>query len=899
MRTPFLLTLLFACAARADSAIPYTKFVLDNGLTLLVHEDRKAPIVAVNIWYHVGAKDERPGRTGLAHLFEHLMFTGSEHFNHDHFNAAEKVGATELNGTTNRDRTNYFQNAPKDALDYLLWLESDRMGFCLGALDQKRLDEQRGVVQNEKRQGDNQPYSIAHRLITENIWPQGHPYSWPVIGSMDDLDATTLDDAHAWFKAFYGAANATLVIAGDVAPQAAYDKVRLAFGNIPPGPPVARQKQWIAKREGTRRQRAEDRVPQARLYQVWNVPPYGTREGTWLELVASLLADGQNARLHERLVRDDRTATAVWAYASLGEIAGSFTVGATAAPGASLAAVEAALNEELARLLRDGPAPHELTRIKAKADANFIRSLERIGGFGGKSDTLAMNSVFLDNPDYYQTRQQDIQDATCDQLKTAARDWLSDGKYVLEIHPAPNHTVTGQDVDRTALPVPEIQPRAAFPAIQRARLENGPRLILAQRPGVPLVKITLLADAGFMRDPKGKSGTAKLTASLLHDGTTLHDAQAFDDALALLGASVSANCTMEAFTLSLSALKKNLDPSLALYAELIRGPAFAEADFQRRKTQSLANVRHELREPSTLALRTFPTLLYGAGHPYAKPLSGSGTESDLASLTRDDCAHFYNSWVQPVNATLVIVGDVTLDEIQPKLEAALGGWENTAAMPILPIPTATPAAAPTVIIIDRPGSIQSAIVAGGLTPPRATLDTLACSLLNQSLGGTFTSRINMNLREDKNWTYGARSTIHALRGQQPFYVSAQVQTDKTAPALAELARELHDICGPRPLTDAEFETARQNQSLKLLGQWETLDNIAASLCDLITFGRPDDYYQTLPERYAKLTRADVAATAPQIVSPGRLTWVIVGDRAAIEPAIRALNLGTVTIAPPL
>ncbi|MCL2104762.1 MAG: insulinase family protein, partial [Kiritimatiellaeota bacterium] len=463
MKRLSLLAALLACAAHADPAIPYTAFTLDNGLTLLVHEDHKAPIVCVNIWYHVGSKNERPGRTGLAHLFEHLMFTGSEHFNDDHFKAAEKVGATELNGTTSRDRTNYFQNAPKDALDYLLWLESDRMGFLLGTLDQKRLDEQRGVVQNEKRQGDNQPYSIAWKLITENAWPPGHPYAWPVIGSMEDLDAATLGDTHQWFKDFYGPNNATLVVAGDVTPQDAFEKVKLAFGNIPPGPPVARQKQWIAKRTGTRRQTAHDRVPQARLYHVWNIPPYGTCDGTHLEMAATLLADGQNSRLYARLVRDDRTATSVAAHASLGEIAGTFLITATAAPGADLADLEAALGEELARFLRDGPTPPELTRLKAKADANFTRSLERIGGFGGKSDILAMNSVFLGDPDYYQTRQHDIQAATPEQIHAAANAWLTDGQYTLEIHSLPPHAATGHDVDRATPPPPPPPPPPTLP----------------------------------------------------------------------------------------------------------------------------------------------------------------------------------------------------------------------------------------------------------------------------------------------------------------------------------------------------------------------------------------------------------------------------------------------------
>ena len=443
---------LAACAwaksAAPEIEIPYTQFVLDNGLTLLVHEDHKAPIVAVNTWYHVGSKNEKPGKTGFAHLFEHLMFNGSEHFNDDFFKATEKVGATDMNGTTSEDRTNYFENVPKDALDYALWLESDRMGYMLGAITQARLDEQRGVVQNEKRQYENQPYAIAHQLITKSIWPAGHPYSWQVIGSMEDLNAASLDDVKEWFKTYYGAANATLVIAGDITPQEALEKVKKHFGNVPPGPPVSRYSAWIAKRTGTMRQRVQDRVPQARLYMVWNIPNYGTADGNRLSLVSSVLADGKTSRLYKRLVYDERIATDVSAYADLSEIAGTFNITVTAAPGVELPRIEQAVNEELARFLKDGPTSRELRRVKTQAEAEFIRGIERIGGFGGKSDQLAMNSVFTGDPAYYKVLLREVRGATARQLRDAARAWLSDGLYVLELTPFPKVAASGEDVDQ-------------------------------------------------------------------------------------------------------------------------------------------------------------------------------------------------------------------------------------------------------------------------------------------------------------------------------------------------------------------------------------------------------------------------------------------------------------------
>ncbi len=490
--------------------IPYKKFVLKNGLTLLVNEDHKAPIVAVNVWYHVGSKNEKPGKTGFAHLYEHLMFNGSEHFNDDYFKALEKVGATDLNGTTSEDRTNYFQDAPKDAFEFLLWMESDRMGHMTAAIDQAKLDEQRGVVQNEKRQYENQPYGIAEELITKGTYPPGHPYSWTVIGSMEDLNAASLEDVKEWFKTHYGAANATLVVSGDIDAQTAYEKVEKYFGAIPSGPPTTRQETWIAKRTGSHRQIAQDRVPQSRLYKIWNIPQYGTKTGDHLNLVSDVMASGKTSRLYKRLVYDDQIATSVSAYVDLSEIGGRFYIVATARPGASLAKMEKAIDEELARFLSKGPTSDELQRIKTQHIANFIRGVERIGGFGGKSDILAINQVFTGNAEHWKVMLTNIVEATAADLRNAAREWLSDGVYALEIHPFPQYETAKQDVDRSKVPFPSIKPEVKFPAMHRATLSNGLKILLAERHGNPQVDINLLVDAGFAADQFGSAGDSEV-----------------------------------------------------------------------------------------------------------------------------------------------------------------------------------------------------------------------------------------------------------------------------------------------------------------------------------------------------------------------------------------------------
>ena len=888
--------LLVAAPEQTPPPIPYTRYTLDNGLTLIVHEDHKAPIVAVNVWYHVGSKNEKPGRTGLAHLFEHLMFNGSEHFKDEWFRSTEKVGATDQNGTTSEDRTNYFQNVPKDALDYLLWLESDRMGHFLGALTQEKLDEQRGVVQNEKRQGDNQPYRLAWKLVTENVWPKGHPYSWEVIGSMDDLNAVTLDDAKNWFKTYYGAANATLVIAGDVNPEDVLQKVKRTFGSILAGPPLARQSSWIAKRSGTHRQRAHDRVPASRLYKVWNIPGYGNQTATHLQMIASILGEGQNARLHQRLVCLDKTATSVSVMADLNEIAGLFVIMATAREERHIPQINAAIDEELSRFITGGPTRAEMARVKSKEESDFIASLERIGGFGGKSDILAMNSVYLNDPSYYLVRQSDIHQARYSQIKEAAKAWLSDGEYQLVIEPYPTFRRETNDVDRALVEAPLLQPQSLFPPVSHLKLRNGLNVILAPRAGVPMVKMALVTAKGFTSDPFGAAGRTRLTMNLVSESTRHHTSEKLAARLALLGASITSSTSLESSTISLSSLTKNLDDALAYYNSVIVEPGFAEEDLLRLQAKQIADIKRETREPLSAAMRLLPSLLYGAHSPYGRPLSGNGFEQEVAALKRADCLTCYQQLFSPTTATLLVTGDFTRDELVPKLERTLGRWKNEtpiARLAATAAPTQRTLGQPSITLVDKPGAVSSVIVAANLAPARDTETHVATELMNQILGGTFTSRLNMNLRETKHWTYGARSDIVNSRAVRPFYVYTQVQTDKTADTMKEIAKEITNIFHEQPITDSEFKQIRQAHALRLSGRWETLDQVMGSLTEMVLFQLPVDYFQTSAQRVNRVTCADARQAAIQILRPKNLTWIVVGDRAKIEAEVQKAGLGEI------
>src|SRR5881409_3258505 len=566
----------------AAITIPYQRFVLKNGLTLLVHEDHKAPIVAVNIWYHVGSKNERPGRTGFAHLFEHLMFNGSEHFNDDYFQPFERIGATDQNGTTNNDRTNYFENVPTSALDVALWMESDRMGHLLGVIDTAKVNEQRGVVQNEKRQGENQPYGKVNMLMTEGTYPAGHPYSWTVIGSMEDLNAASVEDVKQWFRTYYGPNNAVIVLAGDITPETARQKVEQFFGDIPATPPIAKQETWIAPRTGSHREIMQDRVPQARIYREWNIPEYGSADADYLDLVTDVLAAGKTSRLYKRLVYDEQSATDVIAYVDLREIGGQLVIRATAKPNGDLARVERAIDEELARFIQGGPTASELRRVKTQSRANFIRGIERIGGFGGKSDVLARNEVFTGSADHYLVTQRRIATATAGDLKSAATRWLSDGEWVLEVHPYPTFETAASGADRTKLPDAGTPPDARFPAIARAALPNGLKIVLAERHSIPQVQLglkivlaerhsipqvqlTLLVDAGYAADQFAAPGTASLALDMLDEGTTRRTALQISDTLSQLGALLFTSSQLDVSRVALSTLKENLDPALDVF----------------------------------------------------------------------------------------------------------------------------------------------------------------------------------------------------------------------------------------------------------------------------------------------------------------------------------------------
>ncbi len=865
--------------------IPYTRYVLDNGLTLIVHEDHKAPIVAVNIWYHVGSKNEKPGRTGFAHLFEHLMFNGSENFNTDYFKALESIGATDLNGTTNNDRTNYFQNVPVFALDQVLFLESDRMGHLAGAIDQAKLDEQRGVVQNEKRQGDNQPYGREEEILTQASYPKGHPYSWTVIGSMEDLTSASLEDVKEWFKTYYGPSNAVLSIAGDIKPEEVLAKVKKYFGDIPPGPSLVKPVLNIAKRQEETRGYYEDRVPEAKITMEWNAPQWGTREAVMLDLATSILSSGKNSRLYKKLQYEDQSVSGTYAYIDAREISGNVVLFATVKQGKSAEEVERTINDIMQEFLDKGPSQDELDRIRSEYFSGFLKGIERIGGFGGKSDILATNQVYGGSPDYYKKVLKDVSEATVEEIQRVCKEYLGSGKYVLVCKPFPSLSASATGVDRKKLPDLGTPVPSSFPALQKTTLKNGMNVLLVQRKGVPTIVGNLIVNGGFSTDVLSKPGMASLAMDLLDEGTKTLSSLQINEKLQLLGASLNTRAGLDVSTVSFSTLTQTFNPTLDIFADVLLNPAFSQKEFDRLKREHLDNILQEKSEPFGIAIRVFPKILYGAGHPYSNPLGGSGYQSTVEAISLDEVRNYYSTWFKPNNSTLIIVGDVEMGTLITALESKLSAWKK-GDVPKNAIAQIKGGAGEKIYLIDRPESSQSIVLAGYLIGPYGQVFQPALTALNNVIGGDFISRLNMNLREDKHWSYGAGSFVMDARGQRPLLAYVSVQMDKTKESIQEIQKELTAITSDKPVTTDEFNRVQKNMILQLPGMWETNSSVAGSMVEKVVFGLPDDYFKTYDSKIRNLTCDELQKLSKVVILPGQVIYFVVGDKSKIIDSLK-------------
>jgi len=896
-----VINILFIISIQASSLadlpeIKYETFTLDNGLTVIVHEDKKVPMVAVNVWYHVGSKNEKLGKTGFAHLFEHLMFNGTENYNNEYFEPFEKIGSTDQNGTTNSDRTNYFQNVPTNALDLALWMESDRMGHLLGVVDQEKLDEQRGVVQNEKRQGENQPYGKAFTRISESAFPNGHPYSWSTIGSMDDLDAASLEDVQDWFKTYYGPNNAVLALAGDIDLETAKLKVAKYFGDIASGPPLVKPEKWIAKRSEEKREVMFDDVPQARIYKIWNVPERDTEAAAHFDLASSVLVGGKNSPLYKELVYEQQIATSVSSFYYDREIAGMFFIVADVVAGVDPATVETAMDDVMAEFTKRGPNPKLLKAEKTKILAGFIRGIQRIGGFGGKSDLLATCQTYTGDPGCYQKNLAYLDAVTPSKMKATFAKWIDDTPYVLTILPTDKYSVGETDLDRSSgVPYPTEKVEFQFPTLQTATLSNGAKVVLAQRTGVPLVEMNFQFNFGYAQENNDELGYTNFMMSMLNEGTKKYSSLEFDEVLDSLGSNLGFGSGLDTSVASLSSLKANLSQTLDLAKEALINPTFPEKEIERIKKETLAGIIQEENRPASIAYRNIGKLLYGEEHPYGKPLTGSGISETISSITRANIIDVHSRAINSAHLTFAVAGDIEMQELVNLLESKFGDWSANSDSDLKALTTVELPENRTIYLIDKPNAQQSYIVAGQLLPPSATDEEIEIDYMNYAIGGSFTARLNMNLREDKSWSYGVRTRLGDAKGQRAMLVTAPVQTDKTSESMAEIVTEYADYLSTKPITQDELAKGKASKTLRLPGQFETLGALKGGVSGIVTYDRDLDYLNQLPALLDEPSLTQVQAKAQKYIKPNQWTWLIVGDLSKIEEPIRALDLGEVKV----
>jgi zinc protease len=905
-----------AAQNRAATDVPrlqFEKYTLPNGLEVILSQDRRLPMVAVNLWYHVGPANEDPGRTGFAHLFEHMMFQSSKHVPPDsHIRLLEAAGASDLNGTTDYDRTNYFETVPANQLELALWLESDRMGYLLEKVDQAALSNQQDVVRNERRQSvENQPYGLAEEALVQAIYPKGHPYHGNVIGSHEDIQAAKLEDVQRFFRQYYAPNNATMAIVGDFDPAQTKALVQKYFGTLKRGPAVPKPKADTPRITAERRLTVPSRVELPRVYMAWLTSPIFQAGDADADIAAGIIGGGRTSRLYKKLVYDRQIAQNVSA-SQYSLILGSiFQIEVTARPGRTLEELERAIDEELGALRAQAPEAGEVEQARNVIETNIIGGLERLGGFGGVADRLNSYNHFLGNPDYLQKDIERYRAVTPASVQSFVKGQLAPGARVVM------HVVPGQPPQTAQVPTPPAstaaqaqggesinaeepwrlempKPGAARP-LQLATpasttLPNGLTLILSERRGLPIVAANLVFKTGSDANPLDKPGLANFVAAMLDEGTSTRDALQIADEVARLGASLTTGSTMDSTTVSARSLSKNFAATLTLVADVTLRPSFPVAEVERQRTQRLGQLVQLRDNPAQVAATVQAAALYGAKHPYGFP--EIGTEASVKAMSRDDMTAFWTQNFVPNNAALVVAGDISMNDLRALAEKAFGAWQRgTPAAPALAAPSTTAA---RVVIVDKPGSPQTQLRVVGIGAPRSSPDFRPLQVMNMALGGLFSSRINMNLREQHGYSYGTYSQFVFRRSAGPFQVAGGVRTDATAASVTEIFKEMQGMTATALASD-ELTKAKDSLANSLPGAFESSANAVNNFSNVFVYDLGLDYYTRYAQQVNAVTPDQALDVAKRYLVPNRMVVVAVGDRKAIEADLQKLNLGSLEI----
>lgn len=867
-------------------AFSFTRTRLSNGLDVIARHEARLPLVAVNLWYHVGSKNERRGQRGFAHLFEHLMFEGSEHFPDDFFKPLQRLGAA-VNGSTSTDRTNYFVDLPSAHVELAVAMEADRMGHLVPALSDQKLRVQKDVVKNEYRQNyANRPYGQVWKLIAEALHPPGHPYGWLTIGAMEDVEAATRDDVEGFFRRFYVPANASLCLVGAIDEDRALALAERYFGPIAGGVKAGLPSVSDAPLAAPVEIRLHDRVELERVYLVWPSVRHFHDDDAALTLLADLIARGKSSRLHRRLVMEREVAQDVSAHQSGRELAGGFGVHATLRPGRSPEAVIEAVDAEIEALARDGATDAELDRVKNARLAGFFFALDSIGGFGGVADRLNAYNVYLGDPGRITTDFERYQRVSNSDLTRAARRYLAGRPRVQLTVVRHKETTTLPPLDRSVRPqsAPALPFRAPVPQVYRLR--SGPPLWVIPRRDLPVVAATLVVGGGAGDRAEDPHGLAALASAMMIEGTSGRSSGQIAEAAESRGTSFSTGCGWDGSYVSFQCLSPHLEAALELTADVVRGPSFPEAEWARLKGQTLAALRAEHDSAEARAHRALLTALYPTGHPYRRPLDGD--ESSVEGLTRDDLVGFHQGRYGPARAAWVVAGDVDADRLADAIDRHLEGWNGPAPRPD-EVSTPTRAERPRIVLLHRPGSVQAAVRAGHVGMRRLDPDHTDGQVLNHILGGQFNSRLNARLREEKGFTYGVRSHFESRRLPGPFHIGASVQLDRLGEAVDDLYQEVRALLEDRPPTPAELDDARRSLIEGQARLFETPASLVSRYAGLFVHGLPVDHHARFAERLGAVTIDSLRSAAARLVHPEALVVVVVADADRAARPLSALG----------
>lgn len=891
--------------------LKFERYQLDNGLEVILSEDHRLPLVAVNLWYHVGAANETAGRTGFAHLFEHMMFEGSKHVpgsSHAHY--LEAAGASDFNGTTSFDRTNYYETVPSNQLELALWLESDRMGYLPDKLDQANLSNQQDVVRNERRQSyENAPYGIAQEAVFHELFPKNHPYYPMVIGSHADIQAAKLEDVRNFFKLYYAPNNASLAIVGDFDSGKVRQLVEKYFGPLKRGPEVPRVKVTTPAITAERRIVVQDNVQLPRVYLAWLTSPIFKPGDAEADIAANALGGGKSSRLYKKLVYEKQLALDVEVEQQSLTLDSVFQIQATARPGVKPEDLEKAITEELAAFRASGPTPEEMKRAVNGIETRAISGLEL---FNGVADLLNSYNHYLGTPDFLAGDLARYEKATPETVQNFAQNQLNpddnvvvycvSGKQDLgpEV-PTPKAEAKGTaqaggepvNVDaawRDKPPAPGAAPAIHLPVPEQFKLSNGLTVLYNERPGLPLVAASLVFRRGTGANPIDHPGLASFTSRMLQQGTTTRSALQIADRAADLGTTIGTRAAMDSSRIGAESLTRNFPDILELLADVALHPTFPQAEINRVRSERLAALVQEKDEPFAVATRVYSAALYGPKYTYGFP--DIGTMDSLKAVTREDLLHFWQQNYLPTDAALVVSGNIKLADLKPLLEKQFGGWKpGNAPEPARGTAERSDA---KVILVDRPGAQQTTLVFFSLGPARSTPDYPRLEVMNADLGGLFSSRINMNLREQHGYTYGAGSFFSYRVAPGPFIVYSDVRTDVTAPATTEVFKELRRMRDTL-MSPEELKLAQDSIAQSLPARFEHAAETAGTFAELYVYDLPLDYFSLLPGRINAVTAEEAQTAAQKYIQLDKITTLAVGDRAKIEADMKKLNLGKMEI----